>query len=153
MQALELKLPPLLLAPLLALAMWGLSHCEPHFTMPDITRYSSALLILLAGGSVTALGALTFRTFKTTLDPTRPHRASSFVTSGVYRFTRNPMYLGLAMILVAWAIMLAALWPFAGPVFWVLYMNRFQIKPEERILAGMFGEEYSRYLASVRRWL
>jgi protein-S-isoprenylcysteine O-methyltransferase Ste14 len=78
---------------------------------------------------------------------------SSFVTSGIYRVTRNPMYLGMAMILVAWAVFLAAPWPFAGPVFWVLYMNRFQINPEEKILAAMFGEEYSRYAASVRRWL
>ncbi len=153
MQALELKIPPLLLAPLLAVAMWGLASCEPHLAMPDILRWSSALLVFLAGGSFIALGALAFRKFKTTFDPMRPDKASSFVTSGVYRVTRNPMYLGMALMLVAWAVFLAAPWSFAGPVLWVFYMNRFQIEPEERILAGLFGEEYSRYRASVRRWL
>ncbi len=153
MQALELKVPPLLLAPLVAVAMWGLASCEPHLAMPNIARWSSALLIFLAGGAFIVLGALEFRRSRTTVDPTRPGRASAVVTSGVFRVTRNPMYLGMAMILVAWAIFLAAPLALVGPVFWVLYMNRFQIKPEERILAELFGDEYARYLSSVRRWL
>jgi protein-S-isoprenylcysteine O-methyltransferase Ste14 len=57
------------------------------------------------------------------------------------------------LILVAWAVFLASPWAFVGPAFWVFYMGRFQIKPEERILAGLFGEEYARYLSTVRRWL
>jgi protein-S-isoprenylcysteine O-methyltransferase Ste14 len=150
---LELKIPPLLLAPLVAVAMWGLASFEPHFAIPDLARWMSAPVIALAGVSFAVLGALEFRRSSTTVDPTRPGRASSVVTSGVYRVTRNPMYLGMAMILVAWAVFLAAPWAFLGPVFWVLYMNRFQIKPEERILAELFGEEYARYLATVRRWL
>jgi protein-S-isoprenylcysteine O-methyltransferase Ste14 len=153
MQSLELRIPPLLLAPLVAAAMWGLSSCGPHFVMPDIVRRTSALVIVISGAWFIALGLRAFHRFRTTFDPTRPHRVSSFVTSGVYRVTRNPMYLGMAMILVAWAVLLASAWPFAGPVFWILYINRFQIKPEERILATKFGEEYSRYMASVRRWL
>jgi protein-S-isoprenylcysteine O-methyltransferase Ste14 len=153
MRALELKIPPMLLAVLLVPAMWGLSHCEPQLAVPAAARIAAALLISVAGGSFITLGMLAFRRFKTTLDPTRPGRASSFVSSGVYQFTRNPMYLGASMLLVAWAVFLAAPWAFSGPVFFCLYINRFQIEPEERILAGLFGEEYSRYLGSVRRWL
>jgi protein-S-isoprenylcysteine O-methyltransferase Ste14 len=153
MRALELKIPPMLLAVLLLPAMWGLSWCEPHFAIPVATRVAAALPIFVAGGSFITLGMLAFRRFKTTFDPTRPGRASSFVSSGVYRVTRNPMYLGALMLLVAWAVFLVVPWAFSGPVFFCLYVDRFQIEPEERILAGLFGEEYSRYVASVRRWL
>lgn len=150
---LELKIPPLLLAPLMAAAMWLLARFTPHFAISDLARWTASLAISMCGFSVALLGVLAFRRSGTTVDPTRPGRASSFVSSGVYRITRNPMYLGMAMALAAWAIFLAAPWAFVGPVFWVLYMNRFQVGPEERILAEMFGEEYTKYLATVRRWL
>jgi protein-S-isoprenylcysteine O-methyltransferase Ste14 len=153
MRSLELKIPPPLLALLLAVLMWALSWLPPHFAIPGMARWALALGVALAGVSFTALGMLTFRRFRTTIDPTKPHKTSSFVTSGVYRITRNPMYVGVALVLVAWAAFLGAPWPFVGPVLFVLYVTRFQIEPEERILAGLFGEEYSAYLARVRRWL
>ena len=153
MQSLELRIPPLVLAPLLAAVMWGLARWGAHFAIPGMARWTASLAIATAGVSVAVLGMLEFRRSRTTVDPTRPERASSFVSSGVYKVTRNPMYLGMALVLVAWAIFLAAPWAFVGPVSWVLYMTRFQIKPEERILAELFGEEYASYLSTVRRWL
>jgi protein-S-isoprenylcysteine O-methyltransferase Ste14 len=153
MRALEARIPPPILSLVMAVAMWGLRHFEPHFAIPRDARVAVALLVALAGGSFVALGILTFRRFKTTIDPLRPHKASSFVTSGIYRVTRNPMYVGNALLLVAWAVFLDAPWPFAAPLLFVLYINRFQIEPEERILAGLFGEEYSAYKNRVRRWL
>lgn len=153
MRALELKMPPMLLAVLLLPAMWGLSQCAPRLAIPGPARMAAALVICVAGGTFIALGILEFRRFRTTVDPTRPGRTTSFVASGIYRVTRNPMYLGALMLLVAWAVFLAAPWALSGPVFFGLYMNRFQIKPEERILASLFGEEYTRYAARVRRWL
>ncbi len=150
---LELKIPPLFLAPLVAAAMWVLARFTPHFAVTDTIRWAASLMIAMTGFSFALLGVLAFRRSRTTVDPTRPGRASSFVSSGVYRVTRNPMYLGMAMALAAWAIFLAAPWAFVGPLAWVLYMNRFQVEPEERVLAEMFGEEYRRYLATVRRWL
>jgi len=153
MRSLETRIPPPLVALVLAVAMWGLSHFEPHFAIPRNVRVAVALVIALVGGSFTALGMLTFRRLKTTIDPTKPHKTSSFVTSGVYRVTRNPMYVGVALVLVAWAVFLGAPWPFVGPVLFVLYVTRFQIEPEERILAGLFGAEYSAYRNRVRRWL
>jgi protein-S-isoprenylcysteine O-methyltransferase Ste14 len=150
---LELKIPPLVLAPLVAAAMWQLARFTPHFAISDLARWAASLAIAVTGVSFAVLGVLAFRRSGTTVDPIRPGRASSFVTSGVYRVTRNPMYLGLAMVLTAWAIFLASPWALVGPPFWVLYMNRFQVKPEERILAELFGEEYTTYVATVRRWL
>lgn len=153
MRALELKIPPMLLAVLLLPAMWGLSRCEPHAAIPAAGRVAAALLVSAAGGTFITLGMLEFRRFKTTFDPTRPGRASSFVSGGVYRITRNPMYLGALMLLAAWAVYLGSPWAIAGPVLFYFYIDRFQIEPEERILAGLFGEEYTRYVARVRRWL
>jgi len=153
MRALELKMPPMLLATLLVPAMWCLSRYVPRLEIPGAVRTAAALLICVAGGTFITLGVLAFRRFRTTVDPTRPGRTTSFVSSGVYRVSRNPMYLGALMLLVAWAVFLAAPWALSGPAFFYLYMNRFQIEPEERILASLFGEEYSSYMARVRRWL
>jgi len=83
----------------------------------------------------------------------KPEKASSLVTTGIYRFTRNPMYLGLLFVLFAWAVFLASVWALLGPVAFVFYIDRFQIAPEEAILAGMFGAAYTEYKARVRRWL
>lgn len=83
----------------------------------------------------------------------QPGKASALVTGSVYRLSRNPMYVGLALLLAAWAVYLSMLWPFLGPVLFVLYMNRFQIGPEERVMRGKFGEDYAAYAARVRRWL
>lgn len=63
------------------------------------------------------------------------------------------MYLGLLFVLVAWAFFLSSYWALLGPLAFVLYMNRFQIAPEERVLLGMFGPGYAAYKARVRRWL
>ena len=153
MHALELKVPPPILALLLGVAMWGASSLEPHVAIAASYRWAAALVIALVGATFDVLGLLAFRKSRTTVDPLKPQRASTFVTSGVYRITRNPMYVGLVFFLVAWAVFLGALWPFLGPVLFVPYVNRFQIEPEERILARLFGADYSRYTAEVRRWL
>lgn len=89
----------------------------------------------------------------TTINPLSPRKSTALVTGGVYRFTRNPMYLGMACLLTAWAVWLAALLAFAGPVLFVLYITRFQIRPEERVLTELFGLPYTDYTQRVRRWL
>ena len=99
------------------------------------------------------LGLLAFRRSRTTVDPFKPHRASAFVASGVYQVTRNPMYVGLLFLLLGWAVFLGSLWPFLAPVLFVPFVNRFQIKPEEKALARLFGEGYATYTAKVPRWL
>jgi hypothetical protein len=90
---------------------------------------------------------------KTTINPFKPQNSTALVTSGVYRFTRNPMYLGLTLIVLGWATFLCSVWALAGPVLFVLYISRFQIEPEERILSAKFGAAYSDYVSRVRRWL
>jgi protein-S-isoprenylcysteine O-methyltransferase Ste14 len=105
-------------------------------------------------GVATAIqGVIEFRRARTTVDPRDPRKSTAIVTSGIYRFTRNPMYLGFLLVLVSWSVYLSNLCAAVGPVLFILYMNRFQIEPEERILSARFGEVYDAYKAAARRWL
>jgi len=94
-----------------------------------------------------------FQKAKTTFNPLKPDAASSLVASGIYRVSRNPMYVGFLLVLTGWAMWLSHPLPFLFLPIFVGYMNRFQISPEERVLSAKFGEEYDTYKQSVRRWL
>lgn len=153
MRALEHKIPPPVVAALIATAMWGISSLQPALSIPPATRLILAATLAAVGVTFDLLGLWVFRRSRTTINPMKPDKASTLVTGGVYRVTRNPMYVGLALLLAAWAVHLSMLWPFIGPALFVLYMNRFQIGPEERVMRDKFGEAYAAYAARVRRWL
>ena len=153
MQALELKIPPPAVAVLLAGAMWGISLVAPLLEGPAFIRVAAAVTIALAGGGFSLAGVISFRRARTTVNPMKPETTSSLVCSGIYGVTRNPMYVGLLLVLVAWAVFLSSAWTLPGPLAFVLYINRFQIAPEERVLSAMFGTGYSAYKSRVRRWL
>jgi protein-S-isoprenylcysteine O-methyltransferase Ste14 len=153
MRALEHMIPPPVVAALIASAMWGISSLQPALSLGPAMRQFLAAALAIVGVGFDVLGLLAFRRARTTINPMKPNKASALVTDGVYRVTRNPMYVGLALLLTAWAVHLSMLWPFVGPVLFIIYMNRFQIGPEERVMRGKFGEEYAAYAARVRRWL
>ena len=153
MRALELKLPPPALALLIAVAMWGISLATSRFEISAALRYAAVVLFAIVGFGFAISGVLAVRRARTTISPLKPEAATSLVTSGVYRFTRNPMYLGLCFVLLAWAVFLSSAWAFLGAVAFVLYINRFQIAPEERALSKLFGPAFAEYRSKVRRWL
>jgi protein-S-isoprenylcysteine O-methyltransferase Ste14 len=153
MQSLELKVPPPLVALLIAVAMWGIAWNFPLIDIPKFFRASAAIAVALLGSGISLAGTIAFRRAKTTVNPMRPENASSLVCSGIYKITRNPMYVGLLFVLVAWGIFLSSVWALIGPLCFLLYINRFQIEPEERVLSNMFGESYIKYKSRVRRWL
>jgi len=151
--SLELKVPPPALALLLALFMWLVSSFVAPLEVPFRWRVGATLALALVGLGFSVAGVAAFRRARTTINPTKPATASALVSGGVYRLTRNPMYLGLFLLLLALAVLLSN--PVAlllVPVF-VLYINRFQITPEERALSSLFGGEYAAYKERVRRWL
>ncbi|MDB6025813.1 MAG: protein-S-isoprenylcysteine methyltransferase [Verrucomicrobiales bacterium] len=150
---LELKIPPVALVIIIALLMWLGSAYAPGFHFQFAFQTIVAGLFGLLGLGVCALGLLEFKWAKTTVNPTKPQSSSSLVRSGVYRHTRNPMYLGFVLILAGWAALTATFLSFFGLPAFVLYMNRFQIKPEERALASLFGDEFRAYCSTVRRWI
>jgi protein-S-isoprenylcysteine O-methyltransferase Ste14 len=133
--------------------MWGISRATPSWEVPALARIGVALAIAAIGVAFSVSGFIAFRHAKTTINPRTPEAASSLVSSGVYRTTRNPMYVGLLLVLVAWAVFLPPGWALLGPPVFVAYIHRFQITPEERALSALFGTEYSAYKARVRRWL
>jgi len=90
---------------------------------------------------------------RTSVNPMRPEKSSAIVSAGIYGITRNPMYVGLVFVLTGWFVYLGAVSAIVGPIGFVLYIQRFQILPEERVLAAKFGDEYRAYMARVRRWL
>jgi protein-S-isoprenylcysteine O-methyltransferase Ste14 len=152
MSLLEHRVPPPLVAIAAAILMWGISRAiAPLAHSTGATAV--AVAVALAGLACAVAGLLAFSRARTTTNPFRPAEASALVTGGIYRFTRNPMYLGLLLVLLAWAIYLASLAAVVVLPLFVGYMNRFQIGPEERALSALFGEEYAAYCGRVRRWL
>ena len=150
---LETKVPPPIVALLFALAMWPLARGLPHLALAPPLRIGVACLVVGIGAVFAVGGFVAFRRAKTTVDPTDPSKASSLVTSGVYRITRNPMYVGLVFLLTGWAIALASPVLLAAPFVFALYISHFQIQPEERALTAIFGNAYRDYRTKVRRWL
>lgn len=153
MPSLEHRIPPPVVGLLVAVAMWFVAAWPPALPLPVWPRHAVSALLLLAGLSLDLCGLVAFRRRRTTINPMRPANASTLVTGGIYRFTRNPMYLGLLLVLTAWAVHLSSPWPFLGPVAFVLYIGRFQIAPEERALQARFGTAWTDYAARVRRWV
>ena len=153
MNALELRVPPLallfisgVLIGLIALGTAPLAWVYP-------TRVAIAASAAIAGLLIAWSGVVSFRRARTTVNPLRPEAATSLVASGIYRYTRNPMYLGMLLVLIGWTVFLARPWALAVLPAFVAYMNRFQIGPEERALEGIFGGEFAAYRRAVRRWL
>lgn len=150
--ALELKVPPLALVFLIGALMWLIS-AYAMFTIALPWRSTFAIVVCTVGIAIVLAGVLTFRRAKTTVNPLTPQATTSMVTSGIYRFTRNPMYLGFLLVLAGWAMYLSNLLAFALLPLFVWYMSRFQIVPEERALGEKFSQAFTAYKGSVRRWL
>jgi protein-S-isoprenylcysteine O-methyltransferase Ste14 len=105
-------------------------------------------------GLVIALVAvLKFRKEDTTVDPRDPTKSERLVVTGVYRYTRNPMYLSFLLFLVSYGLFLGNLANLISLLLFILYMNLYQIKPEEKILLAKFQSSYRVYMQTVRRWL
>jgi protein-S-isoprenylcysteine O-methyltransferase Ste14 len=153
MRALELKVPPPVVAGTLAFVMWRLAVAAPAWAVDVPGRVPVAIAFVLAGLLIDASGLVAFLKAKTTINPLKPGATSALVTRGIYRYTRNPMYLGLLCLLTGWGVHLAHPAALVCVPAFVLYISRFQIAPEERALAAKFGAEYDRYRSLVRRWL
>lgn len=152
MTKLELSVPPVAVALLIAVAMWSVSTVTAPIVLTESIRLPFCLAFIATGTWISLIAVGAFRQAKTTVNPTKPDSTSALVCTGIYRYTRNPMYLGFLLILCGLAIFLASPSALFGPAVFVIYMNRFQIIPEERALAARFGDEFVRYQQQVRRW-
>jgi protein-S-isoprenylcysteine O-methyltransferase Ste14 len=150
---LDHRVPPPALMGAIALLMGLLAWAAPGPAWPEFVRVGVAGALATAGLGFNAAGFRTIRRAGSTIDPTRPDAASALVVGGPFRISRNPMYVGFTLMLLAWAAWLQTPWAFAGPVVFALYLTRWQIVPEERALRAKFGASYAAYEARVRRWL
>ncbi len=133
--------------------MLVISRIAPSIALADSVRFGVAHALAWLALALSLLGLTSLHRARTTINPVRIETASSLVTTGVYRFTRNPMYLGLTSLLSAWAVYLAVPGAALGPLTFLVFTTRYQIIPEERALRQKFGSAYDGYARRVRRWL
>ncbi|MFC5077752.1 hypothetical protein VTH8203_02259 [Vibrio thalassae] len=154
MKALELKIPPVVLFILFAVAMYALASVDNGWVYMHIPlKIIWVAILFVFSGYVGVSGVIEFKKAKTTVDPTKPNKASTVVNSGIFSKTRNPMYVALFTLLLCWGFWLENGLSLMLSIFFIPYMTRFQIKPEERALERIFGDDYLTYKAKVRRWI
>lgn len=154
MRFLELRVPPPVVGLIIAGAMWMIAwSLPPLLPLPAALRLPVAVILALTGVAIALSGVVSFRRAQTTVNPLKPETSTSLVSTGIYRVTRNPMYLGMLAVLLAWAAYLPSVLALLGPAAFSLYITRFQIIPEERALNSLFGAAFVEYTKNVRRWL
>jgi protein-S-isoprenylcysteine O-methyltransferase Ste14 len=153
MKSLQLKIPPVLIAIIAAICMRVVKAAFPSFNIALPLRGTMASILSIAGGVISGLGILSFRHAKTSVNPMRFDSVSTLVTSGIYSITRNPMYLGLLFVLLGWLYFISSVISIVFIPAYILYMNYFQIGPEETVLESKFGTAFKQYKLKVRRWL
>ncbi|TKE94411.1 isoprenylcysteine carboxylmethyltransferase family protein [Vibrio kanaloae] len=153
MRFLELKVPPVALFILVFVASY---FSAQHLSIGAIVLpYKSIVLVIgiALSGVVGLSGIWEFRKQETTVNPIKVETASAVVDSGIFGYTRNPMYLGLFILLFCLGYFFQNLFSVLLSFVFVIYMNQFQIKPEERALEQLFGAEYIDYKQKIRRWI
>ncbi|MEM6641838.1 MAG: isoprenylcysteine carboxylmethyltransferase family protein [Bacteroidota bacterium] len=153
MSFLSLKVPPVVLFLVCLALVFGTYYWFPQLSYYFAYKVVLSRIFLVAGLFCGVLGVLAFRLHGTSTKPNDPGVASSLVTSGIYRFSRNPMYLGLALILIGAVIRIGNFVALSVLPLFVLYITYFQIMPEESVLSQKFPEDFEAYKNTTRRWI
>ena len=146
-----IKIPPPLLVLILVISNYFSSKKIDLILLPNQNLIS--FIILLIGLLILINPILKFRKSKTTIDPIKFKKVNKLITSGIYKYSRNPMYLGLLMIVISTSIFYLNIFSMTTPIFFYYWINRFQIKREEIFLSEKFGIEYLSYKTKTRRWI
>jgi len=152
LKRIETKIPPPMLAASFVFCMWVADQYFPRSVLGETVRISVATGFILFGALSVVLAVVSFAKAKTTVNPLQPEKAGTLVTTGIYQYTRNPMYLGMLCALLAWGVFLANGFSLALAILFVPVTNLLQILPEERAMELNFREHYIAYKAKVRRW-
>ena len=146
-------MPPPVVTAVCALMMWFLARAFPSLDVDVPARIPAAATLLIISVVIGLAALLGFRRAKTTINPLTPHASSTLVVRGIYRWSRNPMYLAMFLVLISWACIVSNGAALAMLPLFVVTLNRLQIEPEERALHARFGAEFENYRRKVRRWL
>lgn len=147
------RIPPPAVALAAAVLMWIVARATPAWRLSISGRTEWAVALALLGVAITLAGVVEFVRARTTLNPLDPAAASALVKTGIYRYTRNPMYLGFALALVGWAVHLSSPLALLGVAGFVAYIDRFQITPEEKALRTLFPGSFDAYARQTSRWI
>jgi protein-S-isoprenylcysteine O-methyltransferase Ste14 len=150
---LQLRIPPVVWIAAYGGAMWAVDRAAPLQQVIGSPANRSGWLLILAGAAVIAMAVMQFRRARTTVDPMHPAKASALVRSGIFAYSRNPMYLGMAIGLSGWALLLGSLSPWLVVASFAPLLTWLQILPEEAVLSTLFGHDYDEYCARVGRWI
>lgn len=148
-----LMIPPPVLLLITALLMWWVSNATPALILVFPFQALLSYALLVAALTLMFAAAWRFLRARTSINPMRPDAASNLITDGVFRISRNPIYLADALLLTAYAVWMGN--PLCIPLLagFIWYITCFQIRPEEHALAARFGDAYTAYSQRVRRWL
>jgi protein-S-isoprenylcysteine O-methyltransferase Ste14 len=149
----DLKILPVLQVLIIALMMIVANYFHPNFTLNLPENLWISLFIFLIAIALAIFAVCSFRQHKTTVNPMKPESSTTVVNTGVYAFSRNPMYLAMLIALIALAYYIEHLSSIPLLIVFVIYMTKFQIIPEEKALSELFGQHYLDYKTQVRRWL
>lgn len=150
---LTLKITPPVQLVICASVMFSLAYYFPQYHFSMALSFSLILFLITLASIIVSLALYNFHKHKTTVHPHTPEKTSVIVNSGIYAYSRNPMYLALVLVLLALALYFTNVTCFAVIPLFIWYITRYQIKPEEMILDKLFPTEYQAYCQKVRRWL
>ena len=150
---LALKVPPPVVLLVFGILMWFVGSRVPGGRIEFDNQLAAAISVGILGLIINVNAILGFRRAKTTVNPLDPGKATELVVGGVFRLSRNPMYLGILVVLIGWTIWIGSFYNLALLALFVYYITEFQIRPEEEVLMPLFGEAYADYCLKVRRWI
>lgn len=150
---LRLKIPPVVYGLAAVAIIWLCNAFTPLYHVQFAYQNNFARALVVIGMAVALSGILTFVKLRTTIHPNHPNKTSSLATIGIYKYSRNPMYLGILLNLLGIVLYFGALSSIVAIWIFVSCMTKYQIVPEEVALQEKFGESYTHYLQNVRRWL
>ncbi len=149
----NLKVPPAVQFAFFAFSMWLIDRWLPADHIEFSYQHFLSWVLFFIAVAIGIMAIYSFKRAQTTIDPTQPDKASSLVIVGLYRYTRNPMYLAMLLVLVSFVLRLGNLYTLTMAVAYVIFITEFQIKPEEKALLALFGDQYESYKTKVRRWI
>lgn len=153
MKKFELLIPPPIISVIVMIIQYAMYKLFPICSFYWVGNNIVSTVLILIGLSLAVTGIITFKKHSTTTKPTQPELSSKIVSSGVYKISRNPMYLGILFGLLGIGFYFGNIISILTPLLFFIYITQFQIKPEERILKKKFVEDYRKYISSTRRWI
>jgi protein-S-isoprenylcysteine O-methyltransferase Ste14 len=148
---LEKKIPPPIVLALFAALAYVSSLSGSHLVIQG--QAILALLLLIAALVIIIIANIQFKRASTTISPMKPETTSTLVSNGIFKYSRNPMYLAMALALGSFCLYLGSWFGFLAVPAFIQYINRFQIIPEEESMQTLFGQAFTDYCKSVRRWV